>query len=99
RRPFDALSLHDALPIFRTLGDLLEPQGYEVLAAARGDAALKVAARALPDLILLDVIMPGQDGFEICRELKRDDALRDIPVIFIRSEEHTSELQSPDHLV
>jgi DNA-binding NtrC family response regulator len=61
----------------------LEPRGYEVFAAPGGEAGLKIALRVRPDLILLDVMMPGRDGFAICRELKADDATREIPVLFI----------------
>ncbi|MDP9291141.1 MAG: sigma 54-interacting transcriptional regulator, partial [Verrucomicrobiota bacterium] len=86
------LIVDDAPANLRTLTDTLEPCGYEILAAARGDIALKVAARAMPDLILLDVVMPGQDGFEICRELKRDEITRGIPVIFITAKTETSDL-------
>jgi DNA-binding NtrC family response regulator len=62
---------------------VLEPEGYEILAVPSGSAALKVAARARPDLILLDVMMPGMDGIETCRRLKTDRATAEIPVIFI----------------
>jgi DNA-binding NtrC family response regulator len=65
------------------VSDALEPQGYEILVAPSGHAALKIAARARPDLILLDVMMPGQNGFEVCRELQSEEATRAIPVIFI----------------
>jgi DNA-binding NtrC family response regulator len=65
------------------LCDLLEAQGYGVLFAPDGSVALKSAARALPDLVLLDVMMPGMDGYETCRRLKADATTRDIPVIFI----------------
>src|SRR5262245_9586285 len=51
----------------------LEPQGYELLLAANGEQALKVAQRAVPDVILLDVNMPGIDGFETCRRLRKMD--------------------------
>lgn len=61
----------------------LEPEGYEILAAPNGATALKVAARAKPDLILLDIMMPEMDGLETCRRLKQDAATRGIPVIFI----------------
>lgn len=61
----------------------LEPEGYEIFAAPNGTKALKVAAKAKPDLILLDIMMPELDGFETCRRLKANDATRDIPVIFI----------------
>src|SRR3990172_5870177 len=62
---------------------VLETQGYQVLLAPSGEVALRNAARAGPDLILLDVMMPEMDGFEVCRQLKADAATRDIPVIFI----------------
>jgi DNA-binding NtrC family response regulator len=77
------LLVDDTPANLRLLSDALEPQGYEILAAPSGHAALKIAARARPDLILLDVMMPGQNGFEVCRELQSDDATRAIPVIFI----------------
>jgi putative two-component system response regulator len=64
------------------LGDLLSE--YRRSFALDGEKALaRLATRALPDLILLDVMMPGLDGFEVCRRLKADPRLRDIPVIFI----------------
>ncbi|MES2705300.1 MAG: sigma-54 dependent transcriptional regulator [Verrucomicrobiota bacterium] len=71
------------------LAGVLEPHGYEILTASNGRDALQLAARARPDLILLDVVMPGHDGFYVCRELKAGDATRDIPVIFITSRRET----------
>jgi PleD family two-component response regulator len=56
---------------------------YRVLFATNGIEALKVAAEAKPDLILLDIMMPEMDGYEVCRRLKGDAALQDIPVIFV----------------
>jgi DNA-binding NtrC family response regulator len=67
----------------------LEPEGYEILAVPNGLTALKVAARARPSLILLDVMMPEMDGLETCRRLKENEATRDIPVIFITAREET----------
>ncbi len=67
----------------------LEPRGYEVFAAPGGEAGLKIAARVRPDLILLDVMMPGRDGFAICRELKAEEATREIPVLFITAKHDT----------
>jgi PleD family two-component response regulator len=58
---------------------------YEVLAALSGAEALDVAAAQRPSLILLDVVMPGQDGYEVCRALKANPATRDIPVVFVTS--------------
>jgi two-component system, sensor histidine kinase and response regulator len=56
---------------------------YELLTAQSGKRALEIAARNLPDLILLDIQMPGLSGFDTCRKFKQDSDLRDIPVIFI----------------
>ncbi|HTB79440.1 MAG TPA: sigma-54 dependent transcriptional regulator [Opitutaceae bacterium] len=65
------------------LGDLLEPAGYHLLSATNGGDAVRVAARARPSLILLDIMMPGTDGLETCRRLQSVPATREIPVIFI----------------
>ena len=65
--------------------DLLSMEGYEVLQAESGVAALEAVRQSLPDLILLDVMMPGMDGFEVCRQLKQDEQTRLIPVIFLTS--------------
>ena len=67
------------------LVDLLKPE-YDVLAAKNGQKALQAARSSKkPDLILLDVMMPEMDGYEVCHQLKADDRIKDIPVIFITS--------------
>ncbi|HTL56212.1 MAG TPA: sigma-54 dependent transcriptional regulator [Candidatus Limnocylindrales bacterium] len=71
------------------LSDALEPAGYSILAAPSGEVALKIAKGMRPDLILLDVIMPGMDGYETCHQLKQDEATREIPVIFITAKDET----------
>ena len=63
--------------------DHLEDHGYHVSVAQDGEEALKRAALIVPDLILLDVMMPGMDGFEACRRLKANPATAAIPVIFM----------------
>jgi signal transduction histidine kinase len=65
------------------LYDHLDAQGFRVLTARDGERALARARRARPDLILLDVMMPGIDGFETCRRLKAEASTQDIPVIFM----------------
>lgn len=65
------------------LVDAAAASGYRVHLAESGERALEVVKRSAPDIILLDVKMPGIDGFETCRRLKRSDATREIPVIFL----------------
>lgn len=65
------------------LHDALDESGYTVLVANNGQSALDVAAKAEPDVILLDAIMPGMDGFEVCRKLKENNKTSQIPVIFM----------------
>ncbi|HMC46980.1 MAG TPA: response regulator, partial [Caballeronia sp.] len=65
--------------------DSLSDQGFRVLVALDGEEALERAQFSRPDLILLDVKMPGIDGFETCRRLKMNEHTRDIPVIFMSS--------------
>jgi len=65
------------------LHDALDESGYTVLVANNGAAALERARQALPGVILLDALMPGMDGFEVCRRLREDIATRAIPVIFM----------------
>ena len=74
------------------LCDLLEPLGHEILAVADGRAAIQLAHRAKPDLALLDVTMPGCDGFTVCRALKADPETADIPVIFVTSRQETGDI-------
>lgn len=65
------------------LDRILTKEGYGVICAYRGEVALDEARNKCPDLILLDIEMPGMDGFEVCKRLKEDNLLQDIPVIFI----------------
>lgn len=82
--PRDVVLLVDDSP--ETLGFLteaLEKAGYSVLIATSGLAALKIAERIVPDIVLLDAVMPGLDGFETCRRLKSSAALGQVPVLFM----------------
>ncbi|MCT7979278.1 hybrid sensor histidine kinase/response regulator [Laspinema olomoucense] len=67
----------------RLLSSVLTNNGYRVCKALKGDMALTVCKNALPDLILLDVMMPGMDGYEVCKSLKQQESTRQIPVIFL----------------
>ncbi|MBK7900867.1 MAG: response regulator transcription factor [Azonexus sp.] len=65
------------------LHDALDDAGYTVLVATHGEAALQRARQSLPDVILLDAVMPGLDGFEVARRLKADFATQHIPIVFM----------------
>jgi DNA-binding NarL/FixJ family response regulator len=65
------------------LHDALDEAGYTVLVATNGEAALALAHRALPDIVLLDAVMPGLDGFEVARRLKADANTAPIPIVFM----------------
>jgi len=65
------------------ISDFLEDSGFVVLVARNGERGIERARYARPDIIFLDVLMPGIDGFETCRRLKSDPVTADIPVIFM----------------
>jgi PleD family two-component response regulator len=77
------LIVDDTPENLRVLGDMLDHKGYEVRIATNGPQALENAASSPPDLILLDILMPGMDGYEVCRRLKENAELQHIPVVFI----------------
>ena len=77
------LVVDDSPVNLRLIVRTLEGRGYRILAAKNGRAALEIARRVGPDLILLDVMMPEIDGFEVCRTLKADPATRDAVVVFL----------------
>ena len=64
---------------------MLESRPYEIITALSGEEGLQKARAEKPDLVLLDIIMPGVDGFQVCQQLKKDPQLAKIPVIMITS--------------
>jgi signal transduction histidine kinase len=74
------------------LKQTLAREGYRISLAPSGERALKIVPLLKPDLILLDVMMPGIDGYETCRRLKRDRVHADIPVIFITAKNETQDI-------
>ncbi|MUG94437.1 response regulator [Scytonema sp. UIC 10036] len=77
------LVVDDTPDNLRLLSAMLTAQGYEVRKALNGKMALTACQMVLPDVILLDINMPGMDGYEVCKQLKVDERTYDIPVIFI----------------
>ncbi len=77
------LVVDDAPGTLGLLNDTLEGAGYMVLVAQSAAAAMNVIERITPDIVLMDAVMPGMDGFEACRRMKRNAALISVPVIFM----------------
>lgn len=67
----------------RLLDAVLSPRGYDVVGAGSGEAALEAVRERLPDIVLLDVLMPGLDGFEVCRRLRADERTTFLPIVMI----------------
>jgi len=77
--------LVDDDPVFVEATKAVLESKYRVITAYNGDEGLEKARKQKPDLILLDVIMPAEDGFHVCKQLKQDPKLADIPVIMLTS--------------
>jgi DNA-binding response OmpR family regulator/DNA-binding CsgD family transcriptional regulator len=78
-----ALVVDDSPETLRLLTDALDHAGMTVMVAMDGAAALRIVDQITPDIVLLDAVMPGIDGFETCRRLKREAGLSNVPVIFM----------------
>src|SRR3954462_5873369 len=74
------------------LANSLEPHGYRILAAPSAEVGLSVASRIKPDLVLLDVMLPDMDGYEMCRRLHALPGLDEVPVLFISARGETCSL-------
>jgi DNA-binding response OmpR family regulator len=99
------LFIEDESALQKTFRDVLEKEGYEMISALDGESGLRLAKSEKPDLILLDLILPRKDGFEVLKELKEDEATKEIPVIVltnledIQSVEKAIELGATTYLV
>lgn len=83
-KPRDTVLIVDDSPeTLRMLTDALDGAGMTVMVALDGTSALRIGEQIVPDIILLDAVMPGMDGFETCRRLKSDAKLTGVPVIFM----------------
>ncbi len=85
------LAVDDTPASLRLLTDILTAEGYEVRSAISGELALHAASVQPPELVLLDVSMPGMSGFEVCERLKSQAQTRDVPVIFVSAMSETVE--------
>lgn len=76
----------------RLLGAILEQQGYSTAFAINGDEALHFIENELPDLILLDIMMPGDDGYTVCRKFRQMQATKMVPIIFLTARTETDDI-------
>ena len=86
------LIVDDVPKNIQLLGTLLKKTDCELAVATGGQQALDTVARIKPDLILLDMVMPGMDGFEVCRKLKSEDETENIPILFLSAKNETENI-------
>lgn len=85
----DILIVDDTPANLQLLAEMLKKRGYRVRPVPSGKLAIQAAQKAKPDLILLDINMPEMNGYEVCKQLKADEALREVPVLFISALDET----------
>jgi DNA-binding response OmpR family regulator len=85
------LVIDDEVKLVTLVADFLRPIGYHVLTAHNGADGLRQAREAHPNLILLDIMMPGMDGYEVCRQLRADAATRRIPILMLTAKGQTED--------
>jgi len=90
--PKTILFVEDESVLQKTFGEVLEQEGYEMISALDGEIGLRLAKEKKPDLILLDLVLPKLNGFDVLRELKKDDETKDIPVIVLTNLEGIAEV-------
>ena len=88
---YTILIVDDSPMIVDVFATMLERGGYRPITAFSGEECLEVLKKTPPDLVLLDIMMPDMDGYEVCAALKQDTALRDIPVIFVSALNETTD--------
>jgi two-component system, sensor histidine kinase and response regulator len=90
--PHSILIVDDTPKNLQLMSSLLKQKGYKLYITNSGENALNFLKSTLPDLILLDVMMPGLSGFEVCRIIKNDPQIKDIPVIFLSAKNETDDV-------
>jgi len=86
------LFIEDELALQKTLGDMFRKNGYEVISALNGKAGIELANKEKPDVILLDLILPKMDGFEVLSNLKKTEETKEIPVIILTNLDNISDI-------
>ncbi len=92
------LVVDDTQENLHLLSDTLSQEGYDVRGVISGEMALRVVGSIKPDLILLDIMMPGLDGYQVCQQLKADSDTKDIPIIFLSANNDTTNKAKAFHV-
>ena len=86
------LFIEDEQAIQKSIGDILESRGYKVISALNGEIGLRLAKSEKPDLVLLDLILPRINGFQVLQKLKEDPKTKKIPIIILSNLEGAEDL-------
>ena len=87
------LFIEDEPILQKLIGRFLEKEDFQVISALNGEVGLKLTKKMKPDLILLDLILPKKDGFEVLQELKKDEETEEIPVIILTNLEGSGDVE------
>lgn len=85
------LVVDDSPTALKITSDTLTEEGFRVISASDGEEALEIATRLHPDLIVLDIILPKKNGFQVCRQLKTESATQDIKIVMLSSKNQASD--------
>ena len=87
------LFIEDEPTLQKLVGRFLEKEGYQVISALNGETGLNLTKKMKPDLVLLDLILPKKDGFEVLQDIKKDEEIKDIPVIILTNLEGSTDVE------
>lgn len=87
------LFVEDESALQKTFGEILRQEGYETIPALDGEVGLRLAKEKKPDLILLDLVLPGVHGFEVLKQLKTDQETKEIPIIVLTNLEGVGDVE------
>ena len=87
------LFIEDESALQKAASQVLSEEGLQVLSALDGETGIEIARKELPDLILLDLVVPKKDGFEVLAELKKDETTQNIPVIILSNLEGSNDVE------
>lgn len=87
------LFIEDEPSLQKTVGEVMRAEGFEILEATDGEIGIQIAKEKHPDIILLDLILPKKDGFEVMKELRENEATKDIKIIVLTNLESSSDVE------